>query len=396
MKETGTRPLLERGLWIVLPAALGLGVWAAVISGTLPTWAALIAGLAAGAAGARVWTTLRAHPPPRRTPSWIPVTLLGRGSMGEVWRAEHSLLPRPAAIKFIRPEVLGPDAVTRFEREARTTSLLSSPHTIELYDYGETDDGALSYVMEFLDGRDLDTLVERHGPLPPARVVHLLRQVCISLAEAHLRDFVHRDLKPANIYVCRQGIEYDFVKVLDFGMVADTRADAGREVVGAPAYLAPEMTSGRGFDHRADIYSLGCVAYKLLTGRTVFLADSPREMIRRHVHDRPDAPSHHASQSIPRALDLLVLECLRKAPSARVGSAVELSRRLVACGVEPRWSAGQAMRWWNEHEPAVADPQGVARETNALEATVRETHSVPPSPPSRPSAASRPASPSPR
>jgi len=372
----GRSPRLELGARLALPVALALGIGGAILAGTPPAWMALGGGLVAGAAAALGRLGARRA---RRSSNWIPVHRLGSGSMGEVWRAEHRFLPRPAAIKFIRPETLGADAAGRFEREAHTTSLLTSPHTIELYDYGITDDGALSYVMEFLDGRDLDTLVERHGPLPPARVVHLLRQVCISLAEAHLQGFVHRDLKPANIYACRQGIEYDYVKVLDFGMVADRRLDEGRMILGTPAYLAPEMITGLGFDHRADIYSLGCVAYKLLTGRTVFLADSPEEMMKRHVHDRPEAPSFHTGQPIPRALDVLVLECLRKFPSTRIDSAADLSRRLAACGVTPRWTAGQAMRWWHEHEPSVAASRNGRRGVSSardvvdpLEATVRE------------------------
>lgn len=369
-------------VWLARAAllvAVGLGGTVALRSHSTFGWLALAAGVGVGVAAAALWASNRERrqAQERRFRNWVPVSLLGRGSMGEVWRAEHRLLRRPGALKFIRPEALGAedtntttDAIARFEREARTTALLSSPHTIELYDFGLSEGGELSYVMEFLDGEDLDTLLEKHGPLPPARVVHLLRQVCISLAEAHLEQFVHRDLKPANIYVCRQGIEYDFVKVLDFGMVADRRQDDGVEIVGTPAYVAPEIVSGRAFDHRADIYSLGCVAFKLLTGRTVFLADDPRRMMACHVHDRPDAPSHHAKQEIPRALDILVLDCLHKDPAARVSSAVELSRRLAACEITPRWTAGQAMHWWREHG-AGGGGTGDAP-SRGLEATVRE------------------------
>jgi serine/threonine-protein kinase len=296
---------------------------------------------------------------------------LGRGGMGEVWRARHRLLPRPAAVKFVLPEALGggaggasSDAIARFRKEARATTQLSSPHTIEIYDFGVTADGSLCYVMEFLEGLDLETLVRSHGPMDPARVVYLLRQVCISLAEAHQRDFIHRDIKPANIYVCRKGIQHDFVKVLDFGMVAEIgRAEISTEgayqdssdpnedsVGGTPAYMAPEIARGRNVDPRTDIYSLGCVAYWMLTGQKVFEADSLMEMLSHHLHDRPDPLSRRSGRSIPRDLELLVLTCLQKNPDDRIPSAHELSRRLARCRVGPPWTAGQAAEWWGVHE----------------------------------------------
>ncbi len=361
MNRAGRAEIASRTAFAVLG---GAGVGAAVLSGAPLGYAAAASGFAAGLAGGLWWGTHRrrasAHrhavelDDARRLRNWIPQERLGAGSMGEVWRAEHRLLPRPAAVKFIRPEALGAedthstrDAVRRFEVEARTTALLTSPHTIELYDFGVSPDGSLCYVMEFLEGMDLETLVERHGPLPPARVVHLLRQVCISLAEAHLQEFVHRDLKPANIYACRQGIEYDFAKVLDFGMVADVKVDDTQEIVGTPAYLAPEMVTGR-FDARADIYSLGCVAYKLLTGCNVFDGECVRDVVAAHVHDRPTAPSLRTDLEIPRDLELVVMECLKKSPIDRIPSAVQLSKRLAACNVGARWTPGRAMQWWRD------------------------------------------------
>src|SRR4029079_11409597 len=206
--------------------------------------------------------------------------------MGEVWRARHRLLIRPAAIKLIRQRAQGtmssdPELlVRRFEREARATAALTSPHTVQLYDFGVAEDGRLYYVMELLDGLDLDTLVRQHGPLPPERVVHFLRQVCSALQDAHANGLVHRDIKPANVVVSRAGTTFDFVKVLDFGLVkldgarvADKKAiDLSTEDSwsGTPGYMAPEVVLGAGdTDHRVDLYALGCVAYWLLTGTRV-------------------------------------------------------------------------------------------------------------------------------
>ncbi|MBZ0268939.1 serine/threonine protein kinase, partial [bacterium] len=290
---------------------------------------------------------------------------LGRGGMGEVWRAEHAVLPRPAAIKFISPEALGErsgeseeETRQRFLAEARATVRLSSPHTIEIYDFGTTADGMLCYVMEYLDGMDLETLVKRWGPMPPHRAVYLLRQVCISLAEAHQQSFVHRDIKPANIFVCRKGIHYDFVKVLDFGLAAESCLGNGKKVriAGTPTCVAPETVNGAAFDARTDIYSLGCVAYWLLTGRTVFDAETPMEMVSHHVHTRPVPPSQRLGRELPRDLELLVLHCLNKHADDRVQSVAEFSRRLAGSDVGAVWTPGQAMTWWHARKKEMAAP----------------------------------------
>jgi hypothetical protein len=290
------------------------------------------------------------------------VEQLGTGGMGEVWRATHRLLARPAAVKLIRPDVLAettPAAaevlVERFRREAAAAATLRSPHTIELYDYGQTDDGTFYYAMEMLEGIDLQALVERFGPVPPGRAVHLLAQACASLAEAHARGLIHRDIKPSNIFACRLGLEVDFVKVLDFGLVRaaaeaepDTSLTMPGFMIGTPAYLAPEIAAGDPATHRADVYSLGCVAYWLLTGRMVFDASSPARALKQHLFEAPAPPSRHSPHAIPPELDQLVLACLAKEPDDRP-SAVELGHRLEACGAAEAWSEAHGSGWWREH-----------------------------------------------
>src|SRR5215218_5525912 len=234
---------------------------------------------------------------------------IGGGGMGEVWRARHRLLIRPAAIKLIRPQTSG-DAellLRRFEREARATAALKSPHTVQLYDFGATEDGRLYYVMELLEGLDLDTLVRQHGPVPAERVVHILRQVCSSLQDAHQNGLVHRDIKPANVVVSRAGTTFDFAKVLDFGLVKldpERKAEAERKAEGdavkltsdgstsgTPAFMAPEVVLGAAdTDHRVDLYALGCVGYWLLTGKLVFGGKNVVEVMFHHAHTPAPRP----------------------------------------------------------------------------------------------------------
>jgi hypothetical protein len=289
---------------------------------------------------------------------------LGGGGMGEVWRAKHRLLARPAAIKLLRPSLSegrdGELAMRRFEREAQVTSQLRSPHTVELWDFGVAADGRFYYVMELLDGLDLDALVKRHGPVPAERVIYLLRQICGSLAEAAGRGLVHRDIKPANILVCRYGGEHDFVKVLDFGIVKVADSTSHDVIVtqenvlrGTPAFIAPEQVLSRGeIDSRVDIYSVGCVAYWLLTGDLVFSADTPIAMMMHHAHTVPTAASDHTELPVPAELDELILSCLAKDPALRPQSARELSRRLDQIPVIAPWTEERAAEWWSRHEPA--------------------------------------------
>jgi serine/threonine-protein kinase len=293
---------------------------------------------------------------------------LGEGGMGEVWRARHRMLARGAAIKLIRPSAaadgrpaVSPESVRRFEREAQAIAGLRSPHTVELFDFGVDDNGVFYYVMELLDGLDADRLVRRHGPVPAERAIYLLRQICHSLSEAESRGLVHRDIKPANVFLCRYGEEYDFVKVLDFGIV---KAAAGvmepepaitrEEVIqGTPAFIAPEQALGAApLDGRADIYATGCVAYWLLTGELVFTADTALGLMLHHAQTAPAAPSTRTSLPIPAALDRLVLCCLAKEPERRPQSARELSRRLATIENAGAWTQDRAQGWWTAHEPS--------------------------------------------
>ena len=292
--------------------------------------------------------------------------LLGRGGMGEVYVAHHRMLARPAAIKLIRPEKLefDPDeAVTRmvqrFKREAEAAASLRSPHTIELYDFGETEDGTLYFVMELLDGIDLDSFVERFGPMPPARVVHVLRQACESLAEAHSQGLVHRDVKPANVHLCRMGLEHDFVKVLDFGIVRSQHRTAGGatlatavdRIIGTPAFMPPEMATGGAVDGRADLYGLGCIGYWLLTGQLVFDGVTAYDVVAQHMAAVPVPPSVRSGLPIPAALDAVILDCLAKDPAQRPPDGMALARRLAACAAVELWSEEEAQRWWEANLP---------------------------------------------
>jgi serine/threonine-protein kinase len=291
---------------------------------------------------------------------------LGEGGMGQVWRARHRLLARPAAIKLIRPEVTpgyteeqANRLLQRFEREAQVTASLQSPHTVDLYDFGRTEDGSFYYVMELLDGIDLERLVERFGPLPAERVACILTQACASLAEAHDHGLVHRDIKPANILLCRFALEFDFTKVLDFGLVAleperrteDQRLTADGIVGGTPAYMAPEMVVSGPVDGRTDVYQLGCVAFWLLTGRLVFEADTQMKRIMAHVNEQPVAPSTLAESPVPAELDRIVLACLAKNADDRPASATELAGALEGAGLCAAWTRERARRWWQSHRP---------------------------------------------
>lgn len=295
--------------------------------------------------------------------------LIKRGGMGEIYEAHHRMLARPAAIKLIRAEMLGNEngesadlAIKRFHREATAAANLRSPHTVELFDFGVTEDHTLYFVMELLEGVDLETLVKENGPLPARRVIHILVQACESLAEAHERGLVHRDIKPANIHVGKAGVRYDFVKVLDFGLVKsvhqmeteDSLATAVGRTPGTPAYMAPEMSLGETVDARSDIYALGCVGYYLLSGKLVFDATSAFQMVAKHLRNEPVAPSMRAQVEIPQAVEAVILRCLAKKPEDRYESVIELSNALRgaldSAHLKP-WTEAEALASWRSRQP---------------------------------------------
>lgn len=302
---------------------------------------------------------------------------LGSGGMGEVWRAKHRLLALSAAVKLIRPEVLmlqtGKQADIirrRFEREARATAALRSPHTVTLYDFGVSEEGGFYYVMELLDGINLEQLVKRYGPQPPARVIKLLLEACDSLGEAHQIGLVHRDVKPTNIFICRLGLNVDFVKVLDFGLVksmlqdGETRMTLDGMTTGTPAYMAPEVAMGtEEVDGRADIYGLGCVAYWLLTGRLVFDESTPVAMAIAHVQQPLVPPSQRTEVRVPACLERVVMACLEKKADDRPQTALELAALLEQCIPEVgAWTREDAQRWWQVNLPGCALPVPVGDE----------------------------------
>jgi serine/threonine-protein kinase len=287
---------------------------------------------------------------------------LGRGGMGEVWRARHRMLARPAAIKLIKPEVAGTGQgalsttmIRRFEQEAQLTATLQSQHTIQLYDFGVTDDGAFYYVMEYLNGLDLETLVNKYGPAPAERAIHLMLQISESLEEAHRIGLVHRDIKPANIFTSLHGVQYDFIKVLDFGLAKFSQENNGLTVSnsasGTPAFMAPEAALGEAVDARADLYALGAVGYWLLTGKLVFEGGTAYATVLDHIRKAPVPPSKRTEIDIPKELERIIMMCLEKDPAKRPESAQALARMLRAVEVEFEWNQERAERWWSLHRP---------------------------------------------
>ena len=280
---------------------------------------------------------------------------LGEGGMGIVYRAEHEMLRRPTAIKLLPPGKAGEATLKRFEREVRQTARLTSPHTVSIYDYGRTPDGLFYYVMEYLDGIDLEDLVKESGPVAPGRAVRILRQICAALAEAHGIGLIHRDIKPANVILCERGGFPDIAKVLDFGLVrelassGDPRLTAENVIQGTPQYLAPEsIRSADDVDARSDLYAVGAVAYFLLTGTPVYSGRGALEIIHHHLQTVPEAPSRRLGRPLPPKLEAVVLACLAKNPDERPESARALADALRDCDdVEP-WNEIAAQGYWRE------------------------------------------------
>jgi serine/threonine protein kinase len=274
---------------------------------------------------------------------------LGAGGMGEVYRAEHVLLRRPCAIKLIRPERAGnPKNLRRFEREVQVTATLTHPNTVQIYDYGRADDGTFYYVMEYLPGVNLEQLIKQHGPLPPERAVHLLRQLCGALREAHAAGLIHRDIKPSNVIVCEQGGMHDVAKLLDFGIVDAPGAAPGEaitaqdQLLGTPAYMSVEQASGASdLDARSDLYSLGATAYFMLTGLPPFDRPTINLTIAAQLRD-PVTPPHYVRTGVPADVSAVIVKCLEKDAAQRFQDAAELGRALAACECAGGWTEKRA------------------------------------------------------
>jgi serine/threonine-protein kinase len=301
---------------------------------------------------------------------------LGGGGMGEVYLAEHMLLRRSCAIKLIRPDQAGdPVNLSRFEREVKSMATLTHWNTVEIYDYGHAEDGTFYYVMEYLPGMTLQDLVDRHGPLPPARAVHFLRQICAGLEEAHAIGLIHRDIKPRNVIACRRGGVTDVAKLLDFGLVQSVGLDKDSKltiqgtILGSPPYISPEQALGKDrIDARTDIYSVGALAYFLLTGQPPFPRDTAMEMLVAHVHEKVTPPLELRPE-LPHDLQAVVLRCLEKTPENRYQDIDSLDRALAECGCGGEWDRDQAAQWWKERAESTSAAEQVLVGTEKWQAT---------------------------
>jgi serine/threonine-protein kinase len=281
---------------------------------------------------------------------------LGAGGMGEVYLAEHLMLRRPCAVKLIRPaQAVDSTTLQRFEREVRAMATLTHWNTVEVYDYGHAEDGTFYYVMEYLPGHNLEKLVEHHGPLPPGRVIHLLRQVCHALHEAHGVGLLHRDIKPSNIITCERGSVFDVAKLLDFGLVYESRLGKAVDklttvgtILGSPPYMSPEQAAGKSdLSPASDIYSLGGVAFYLLTGQAPFVRETVMQVFLAHAYE-PVAPPSQLRPDIPTDLEAVVLRCLSKKPEERFPDVAGLEKALARCRSAEEWTQEEAAAWWKE------------------------------------------------
>ncbi len=297
----------------------------------------------------------------RRLGQYTLLEKLGEGGMGAVYRASHAMLRRPTAVKLLRPDRLGTDSVARFEREVQLTARLTHPNTIRVFDYGRTPEGVFYYAMEYLDGASLADVVAESGPMPPARVIHVLDQVARALTEAHRVGLIHRDIKPANIFLIEQGGDPDVAKVLDFGLVKQVSSPGGEDatqpalsradsITGTPLYMAPEaIATPDAVDARTDLYALGAVGYFLLTGSDVFTGRSVMEVCSHHLRTPPVPPSARLGAPVPDDLEALILSCLAKDPAGRPADARVLRGALRACRDADAWSEEDARRWYDRH-----------------------------------------------
>jgi serine/threonine-protein kinase len=289
---------------------------------------------------------------------------LGEGGMGVVYRARHAMLRRPTAVKLLPADKSSESTVARFEREVRLTARLAHPNTVTVYDYGRTPEGVFYYAMELLEGANLREVVDVGGPLPPARVLHVLEQVAASPVEAPGIGLIHRDIKPANILLCEIAGAPDVAKVVDFGLVkevergGDASLTTAGTLTGTPLYMAPEaITAPETLDARSDLYSLGTVGYYLLVGADVFTGRSVVEICGHHLHSQPAPPSERTEDSVPPDLEALLLSCLAKSPAERPDGASDLLRRLRACEDSGTWTDEAAREWWGRHAEDLAERQ---------------------------------------
>ena len=331
---------------------------ATVAAAVTGTWWAMTVTLATAAARV-VYGLRREASAARQLGQYTLGEKIGEGGMGAVYRASHAMLRRPTAVKLLLPERASEVQLARFEREVQLSARLTHPNTITIFDYGRTPDGVFYYAMELLGGATLEEIVECDGPQPPERVARVLEQVSGALAEAHGIGLIHRDIKPANVMLCDQGGMPDVAKVLDFGLVKQLDQEDGSEaafatgehaITGTPLYMSPEaIVRPEQADGRSDLYSLGAVAYYLLTGRHVFTGTSVIEIFGHHLHTPPVAPETRLGAPIPTALAELVLACLAKDPAARPASAPELLARVESLNLAAGWTVERARSWWNEH-----------------------------------------------
>lgn len=305
---------------------------------------------------------------------------LGAGAMGVVYRGHHSMLRRPTAIKLLNADKVNDASIQRFEREVQITCRLNHPSTVAIYDYGRTPEGVFYYAMEYLDGIDLQDLVDRYGPQSPGRVVSILTQICGSLFEAHSQGLVHRDIKPANIMLNQRGGEPDVVKVLDFGLVKaideETSAESSSAggLTGTPLYMSPEaIQSPLTVDGRSDLYGVGAVAYFLLTGQSVFDAGSIVELCQKHVDETPVSPSQRMSATISNELEYAVLSCLEKSRAKRPQTARDLAHLLEKCPESQVWSLDEAEAWWSRHSRAQSNEDPAEQETTQRQSGYDQT-----------------------
>jgi serine/threonine protein kinase len=306
---------------------------------------------------------------------------IGAGAMGMVYRGHHAMLRRPTAIKLLNVDKVTDASIDRFEREVQITSQLNNPHTVAIYDYGRTPEGVFYYAMEYLDGIDLQNLVDRYGPQPEGRVIHILKQMCGSLYEAHSLGLVHRDIKPANVMLNRRGGEADVVKVLDFGLVkALDDAKRGKQtggLSGTPLYMSPESIQTPDLvDPRSDLYAVGAIGYFLITGQPVFNANSLVELCQQHVSAIPDAPSRWLGAAVSAELEAALLACLEKRRDKRPQTARDLAALLDRAPTARSWSLEDAEAWWGRHDRSQTVPptfatrigaNGAGRDGNGLD-----------------------------